>query len=64
MHAVCGYPVKATWVKAIKSGNFVGWPLLNAKNVQKDYPETSETSNGHMVQTRKNVCSTKTKPFE
>ena len=24
MHAVCGYPVKSTWVKAIKAGNFVG----------------------------------------
>ena len=31
MHAVCGYPVKSTWLKAIKAGNFVGWPLLNEK---------------------------------
>ena len=28
MHAVCGYPVKSTWIKAIKAGNFMGWPLL------------------------------------
>jgi hypothetical protein len=28
MHAVCGYPVKSTWLKAIKAGNFVGWPIL------------------------------------
>ena len=26
MHSVCGYPVKSTWLKAIKAGNFVGWP--------------------------------------
>ncbi len=24
MHAVCGYPVKLTWLKAIKAGNYVG----------------------------------------
>ena len=29
MHAVCGYPVKSTWLKAIAAGNFIGWPLLN-----------------------------------
>ena len=59
MHAVCGYPVKSTWVKAIQAGNFVGWPLLTAKNVRKYYPETTETPKGHMAQTRKNVRSTK-----
>ena len=43
MHAVCGYPVKSTWVKAVQAGNFVGWPLLTVKNVNKYYPEISET---------------------
>ena len=64
MHAVCGYPVKSTWVKAVQAGNFVGWPLLNVRNVKKYYPETSETPKGHMAQTRKNVRSTKSKSFE
>ena len=64
MHAVCGYPVKSTWVKAVQAGNFVGWPMLNVRNVKKYYPETSETPKGHMAQTRKNVRSTKSKPFE
>jgi hypothetical protein len=35
MHAVCGYPVKSTWLKAIKAGNYVGSPMLNERNVQK-----------------------------
>ena len=35
MHAVCGYPVKSTWLKAVKAGNFVGWPLLTAQNISK-----------------------------
>jgi len=63
MHAVCGYPVKTTWSKAAKAGNFVGWPLLTEKNINKYYPETDETPKGHMNQQRKNVRSTKT-PFE
>jgi len=59
MHAVCGYQVKSTWLKAIAAGNFIGWPLLNVQNVKKYYPETTETPKGHMNQTPKNVRSTK-----
>ncbi len=61
MHAVCGYPVKLTWLKAIKAGNYISWPMLTECNINKYYPETSETSKGHMNQTRKNVRSTKAK---
>ena len=61
MHAVCGYPVKSTWLKAIKAGNYVGWPMITERNVQKYYPETVETAKGHLNQTRKNVRSTKAK---
>ena len=42
MHANCGYPVKTTWVKAVKAGNFVDWPLLTVKNINKYYPKTDE----------------------
>ncbi len=59
MHVVCRYPVKLTWLKAIKVGNYIGWPMLTERNINKYYPETSEMSKGHMNQTRKNVCSTK-----
>jgi hypothetical protein len=51
MYAVCGYPVKLTWLKAIKAGNYISWPMLTECNVNKYYPETSETSKGHMNQT-------------
>ena len=64
MHAVCGYPVKSTWLKAIKAGNYIGWPMLNERNVNKYYPETNETPKGHMNQSRKNVRSTKPKPMK
>ncbi len=62
MHAVCGYPVKSTRIKAIKAGDYIGWSMLIERNVNKEYyPETSETSKGHMNQTRKNERSTKAK---
>ncbi len=61
MHAVCGYPVQSTWLKAIKVGNYISWPMLSERNVNKYYPETSETSKGHMNQMHKNVRSTKAK---
>ena len=63
MHAVCSYPVKITWRKAAKAGNFVGRPLLTEKNINKYYSETDETPKGHMNQQQKNVRFTKT-PFE
>jgi hypothetical protein len=43
MHAVCGYPVKSTWMRAIKAGNYVGWPMLTEQNVSKYYPESDKT---------------------
>jgi hypothetical protein len=61
MHAVCGYPVKLTWLKAIEAHNYIGWPMLTERSINKYYPETSETSKGHMNQTRKNIRSTKAK---
>ena len=63
MHDVVGYPVKSTWVKAVKAGNFKGWPLVTKKNVKPYYPDTDETPKGHLNQTRKNVRSTKLLPF-
>ena len=43
MHAVCGYPVKSTWLKAVKAGNYVGWPMLTEHNVKK-YSTTPKPS--------------------
>jgi len=63
MNAVCGYPVKTTWIKAVKAGNFIGWPLLTVRNIRKYHPEPVEMSKGHINQTRKNVHSTEPKPI-
>ncbi len=42
MHAVCGYPVKSTWLKAVEERNYIGWPMLNTRNIKKYYPETTK----------------------
>jgi hypothetical protein len=62
--AVSGYPVKSTWIKAIKAGNFIGSPLLTEKNVNKYYPESNKTRQGHMNQAHKNVRSMKKQQLE
>ncbi len=61
MQAVYGCPIELTWLKAIKAGNYVGWPMLAECNIQKYYPKTIKTTKGHLNQTRKNVRSTKAK---
>ena len=61
MHAVCGYPVNSTWIKASKAGNYVGCSMLTERNVARYYPDTNETPKGHLNQSRKNVRSTNPK---
>jgi hypothetical protein len=61
MYASCGYPVKSSWLKAVKSGNYMGWPMLTERNVQMHYPKKTKPEKRHLHQTRKNVWSTKVK---
>ena len=35
MHAAAGFPVRSTWLKAIKCGNFNSWPGLTYNNAAK-----------------------------
>ena len=59
LHAAAGFPVKATWLKAIRNGNYSTWPLINVKNVAKHFPESEETQFGHMQGQRQGVRSTR-----
>jgi hypothetical protein len=61
LHGVVGVPTKDTWVKAIKNGNYVSWPGLIVKAVNKHFPESIETQQGHTKKQRQNVKSTKQK---
>ena len=61
MHAASGFPIKSTWLKAIKKGNFATWPGLTYSNSAKYCPHAVETIKGHMVQSSQGVRSTKKK---
>lgn len=61
-HAAVGFPVRNTWLKAIKAGNYESWMGLTYNNAAMYCPSANETLRGHMVQTRQDVRSTKPKP--
>ena len=58
-HAAAGYPVKDTWLKAIKAGNYVSWSGLILAKATKYCPSLGNTIKGHMVQTCHNVRLTR-----
>lgn len=58
-HAAAGFPVKSTWLAAIKAGNYATWPGLTYNNAAKYCPSAVETSKGHLTQTRQGARSTK-----
>ena len=52
-------PVKSTWIKEIKNGNFKTFPKLNATQVEKHLSPSTATSKGHIRQVKQNIRSTK-----
>ena len=53
LHATAGYPVKSTWLQAIKRGAYKTWPGLTYALADAD-----ETIKGHMAQPRQHIRST------
>ena len=60
-HASAGYPLKATWLKAIKMGFYATWPMLTVKAVNKHFPDSAETAKRHTRIIKSGVQSTKDK---
>jgi hypothetical protein len=58
-HACLGFPVKQTWLDAIKAGNCDTFDSLTYSNAARYYPDADKTIRGHLAQQRQNVCSTK-----
>ena len=59
MYAESGVPVKSTWIRAIKRGNFETWPGLTYSNPSKYCPQEVGTMKGHMVKSSQGVISTR-----
>jgi hypothetical protein len=60
-HACLGFPVKQTWLKAIKAGNCNLFDGFNYSNVSRYCLDANKTILGHMAQQRQNVRLTKPK---
>ena len=60
-HACLGFPVKQTWLNAIKAGNCDNFDGLTYSNAAKHCPDSDEMIMGHLAQQRQNVQSTKPK---
>ena len=57
--AEAGFPVRSTWLHAIKARNYSSWPGLTLTNATKYCPSANETILGHLVQGRQGVRSTR-----
>ena len=64
LHAAADFPTKLTRLKAICNGSYLIWPLITVKNVNKLFPESDETQQGHMRGQIQEVGSTKPKKNE
>jgi hypothetical protein len=60
-HACLGFPVKQTWLEAVKAGNCDLFDGLTYSNVSRYCPDADKTILGHMAQQHQNVRSTKPK---
>ena len=49
MHAAAGFPVKETWIRAVRAGNYATWPGLGVKSMRKYFrDDVEETLKGHI----------------
>jgi hypothetical protein len=60
-HACLGFPVKQTWLDAIKAGSCDTFDGLTSSNVARYCPNANETILGYLAQQSQNVRSTKPK---
>jgi hypothetical protein len=60
-HVCLGFPVKQTWLDAIKAGNCDTFEGLTYSNAAKYCPDSDKMITGHLAQQRQNVRSTKLK---
>jgi hypothetical protein len=58
-HASAGFPVKETFLDAVRAGNYTTWPSLTTTLIAKHFPNLEETQKGHMKGQRKGIWSTK-----
>jgi hypothetical protein len=63
-HASAGFPVKETFLNAVRAGNYATWPGLTIATLHKYFPNLDETQKGHMKGQRQEIRSTKQKALD
>jgi hypothetical protein len=58
-HALAVFPVKETFLDAVRVGNYATWPGLTTTLIAKHFPDLEETQKGHMKGQWKGIQSTK-----
>ena len=62
-HACYGFPVKQTWLNAVKAGNCNSFDGPTYSKVAHYCPDANKTILGHLAKQHQNVKSTKPKPI-
>jgi hypothetical protein len=47
-HALAGFPVKETFLNAVRAGNYATWPGLTIAAFHKYFPDLDEMQKGHI----------------
>jgi hypothetical protein len=63
-HALAGFPVKETFLHAVRAGNYITWPGLTIAALHKYFPDSDKTQKGHMKGQQQGICSTKQKSLD
>jgi hypothetical protein len=63
-HASAGFPIKETFLDAIRAGNYATWPGLTVAVLHKYFPDSDETQKGHMKGQHQGIRSTKQKALD
>jgi hypothetical protein len=63
-HAAAGFPAKATFIKAVRCGNYATWPNLTVNLIHKYMSDSDKTTKGHLKGLRQGIRSTRQRVFE
>jgi hypothetical protein len=63
-HALAGFPIKETFLNAVRTGNYATWPGLTIMALHKYFPDSDEMQKGHMKGQGQGIRSTKQKTLD
>jgi hypothetical protein len=58
-HASAGFPTKATFIDAVRNGNYSTWPQLTVTLINRYFPDSDKTVKGHLKGQRQGIRLTK-----